>query len=207
LGPTAPILSPRYNEVAREFGLKKVELTVVISALPMARVVSFTGTVARVNVTNRLLEILNEDEMVFVIAHELSHHRDHHYLVRLVVGAGALAVYLIGLWWITRRLSPAGDAPPEGGGELGLFLRLLPVNIALAAVMTLPLCAFCRWQEIEADRAAVSVTEGAVAAIGALEKLERTVPGFVRTEFTLFSTHPSTQRRIRAIREESRWSD
>ena len=200
LGCSAPIMSPRYNQTARKFGLQRVEITVLHSLLPTAQILSFRGDVAEINVTNRLLELLNEEEMVYVIAHELSHHRDSHYPLRLVAAGVTLIVFLTGLWWLTRRLSPAGDAPPEGGAELGLFLRLLVVDFALAALLALPLSAFCRSQEIQADVAAVRVTKNPNAAVAALEKLEEAVPGFVRTEISAFSNHPSTAGRIDAIK-------
>jgi len=175
-----------------------------------------------VAVTTGLLERMNRVELEGVIAHEMSHIRNHDILVSTIAVVLAGVVVLMADWmlrgfWRIGGRRRGGDAPAMIIGVIGLVLVLLaPVFAQLMKF------AVSRRREMLADSSGIELTRYPPGLISALKKLrdDKTV---VRTgsratahlwiesplqrEGTgarswlnrMFDTHPPIEDRIKAL--------
>ncbi len=193
-------LSRAHLGLARRFGLRELNVRVLGGRAPAACVTSFSGDSARVIVSSGLNEMLEPEEMGFVIAHELSHHSLRHYPVRVGLAAAALLAYFLAAWLIGRRRDADDDSPPDWKDELEIFLRRLPLYLAAGILAAIGPLAICRAQETEADLYAVAISGDANAGRSALEKLARRLPSRRRNPLEFLSTHPDLEGRIARLR-------
>src|SRR5205814_6865362 len=80
---------------------------------------------ASVAVTEGLLQLMNDDELEGVIAHELSHVRNYDILISSVAATLAGAITWIAHWGLWFGSSDRDDRERGGGGILGLLLFFL----------------------------------------------------------------------------------
>lgn len=167
---------------------------------------------AAVAVTEGIMRMLSEDELEGVIAHELAHIKNRDILISSVAAtiAGAInMLYYFGLFF-------GGSDDDDGNPIVGLLM----IIIAPIAAMLIQI-AISRSREFGADRVGAGICGKPMSLASALENLERGVKripmnatptsahifivnplrgGGIRS---LFSTHPSTQERVRRLREMS----
>lgn len=175
-----------------------------------------------VTVTRGLLLALTDDELEAVLAHELSHIRNHdvRLLVVAVVFVGIFSfvgeVVFRGLMRGGVRVSGGGRGRNRegGGGGAGaaIIVALLIIAIAYALAVVIRF-ALSRNREFLADAGAVELTKNPDALITALRKvsgagtIER-APSELREMFFenaarfggALSTHPSIEARIAALK-------
>jgi heat shock protein HtpX len=168
---------------------------------------------AAVAATTGLLRTLNHQELAGVLAHELAHVRNRDTLIMTVTAtlAGALGMLAnFGLIFGGNR-----------DNQSGIVANLLAVILAPLAAMLVQF-AISRTREYQADRAGAEICGHPLWLASALQKLEQgarridNVPAernpatahlFIvnplhgRSFDSLFSTHPSTENRVRALRE------
>ena len=172
-----------------------------------------------ITVTRGLMNLLNDDEMEAVIAHELTHIRngDVRMMVFAMVIAGVVAFfaemffrYLSG--YRHSRSSSSSDEKSKGGAAAAIALAALLVAVAWALSLMIRL-ALSRSREFLADAGAAELTKNPDAMIAALRKIEGKgeipeAPSGVmemcldnpRSGFAdLFSTHPSVDVRVDAL--------
>jgi heat shock protein HtpX len=162
-----------------------------------------------------LLELMNDEELEGVIAHELSHVRNYDILISSVAATLAGAIL-----WVTRLGSWFGyggdDEEREGGRIVGLLLVILaPLGAWLLQM------ALSRQREYSADETGARMVGNPYGLINALQKLgayNNRIPTtsispttsalcIVKPMFgsgtltSLFSTHPPLEQRIAALRE------
>lgn len=169
-------------------------------------------------VTEGLLEKLNDKELEGVIAHELTHIRN--YDIKFVT----LAIVLVGLIAIISEIflrslffSNSGDKDNKNV----VFLIIGIVIAILAPILAnLVQLAISRKREYMADAGAVQLTRDNTGLINALKKIskyyetnEKTIANktvssmFISSPFSsksisnLFSTHPSTELRIKVLEQ------
>jgi heat shock protein HtpX len=170
---------------------------------------------ASVAVTQGLLELMNDEELEGVIAHELSHVRNYDILISSVAATLAGAITWIARWgmWFGGG---DDDERGRGSGVLGILLMILgPI-----AAMLLQL-ALSRQREYSADATGAQMVGNPYGLISALQKLgayNKQIPTtaispstsalcIVRPLFgggglsSLFSTHPPLEKRIAILRE------
>jgi heat shock protein HtpX len=210
---------PRLYEVmerlAAKANLPVPKLYVVPEAAPNAFATGRNPRHASVAVTEGLLQLMTDDELEGVIAHELSHVRNYDILISSVAAtiAGAIS-YLghIGLWFGGR------DDDREGGGVAGILMLILAPIAA-----TLLQLGISRQREYSADATGARMVGQPYGLISALQKLgaynkripTTTMPPttaalcIVKPMFgsetlsSLFSTHPPLEDRIAALRAMS----
>lgn len=210
-----PRLYAVMERLAAKANLPLPKLYVVPEAAPNAFATGRNPRHASVAVTQGLLELMNDDELEGVIAHELSHVRNYDILISSVAATLAGAITWIAHWgpWLG-----GGDDERErgGGGILGLLLFFLaPLGAFLLQL------ALSRQREYSADETGARMVGNPYGLISALQKLGayngriRTTaispstsslcivkPLFGRgTVTSLFSTHPPLADRIAALRE------
>lgn len=208
---------PRLYEVmerlAAKANLPVPKLYVVPDEAPNAFATGRNPRHASVAVTEGLLQLMNDDELEGVIAHELSHVRNYDILISSIAAtiAGAIT-YLarFGFWFGGR------DDEREGGGWSGVLMLIL----APIAAFLLQL-GISRQREYSADATGARMVGQPYGLISALQKLgayNQRIPTtavspttaalcIVKPMFgsetlsSLFSTHPPLEDRIAALRE------
>jgi heat shock protein HtpX len=175
---------------------------------------------ASVAVTQGLLEIMNDDELEGVIAHELSHVRNYDILVSSIAAtiAGAITYMAqMGQWAMIFGGGGRDRDDDRGGGGLS---ALLMIFLAPFAALLLQLF-LSRTREYAADETGARMVGQPYGLISALEKLgayNRRIPTtaispstsamcIVKPMFgsgtlsSLFSTHPPLEDRIAALKQ------
>ncbi len=209
---------PRLYEVMERLAAKAnipvPKLYVVPQAAPNAFATGRNPHHASVAVTQGLLELMTDDELEGVIAHELSHVRNYDILTSSVAATIAGAVtYLshFGMFFGGGR-----DDRDRGGG----FGALAMIILAPLAAMLLQL-GLSRGREFAADETGARMVGQPYGLISALQKLgayNKQIPTTAVSPSTaalcivqplfggatmsaLFSTHPPLSDRIAALRE------
>ena len=165
----------------------------------------FTGFGAnrRIVLFDTLVEQLSENELLAVVAHEMGHYKLHHIPQRIaisVIQTGVLFL-LLSVFLQVDGLFQAFyvDQPAVYTGLLFFGLLYSPVDLLLS----IPLNAWSRRHEFQADRFAVDTTNQAGALVGGLKRLAETNLSNLTPHpltVTLNYSHPPLLQRIDAPR-------
>jgi heat shock protein HtpX len=212
---------PRLYEVmerlAAKANLPVPKLYVIPEAAPNAFATGRNPRHASVAVTEGLLQLMTDDELEGVIAHELSHVRNYDILISSIAAtiAGAIT-YLARMGYWANLFGGGRDDDREGGGLAGILMLIL----APLAAFLLQL-GISRQREYSADATGARMVGQPYGLISALQKLgayNKRIPTtrlppttaalcIVKPLFgtealsSLFSTHPPLEDRIAALRE------
>src|SRR5438093_11966696 len=190
---------------------------VIPEAAPNAFATGRNPRHASVAVTEGLLQLMNDDEVEGVIAHELSHVRNYDILISSVAATLAGAITWIAHWgpWLG-----GGDRDDrERGGGVGILGLLLFFLAPLGAILLQ--LGLSRQREFSADETGACMVGQPYGLISALQKLgayNQRIPTsslspstsalcIVKPLFgsgtvsSLFGTHPPLEKRIQALRE------
>src|SRR5213080_3782463 len=215
-----PSLYAVMERLAAKANLPLPKLYVVPEAAPNAFATGRNPQHASVAVTEGLLELMNDEELEGVIAHELSHVRNYDILTSSIAAtiAGAIT-YLasMGRWaMLFGGFGRDRDDDREGGG----FAAILMIFLAPFAALLLQLFV-SRAREYSADETGARMVGQPYGLISALEKLgayNQRLPTTSLSPSTSalcivkplfgggawsspFSTHPPLEKRIQALRE------
>lgn len=164
--------------------------------------------------TEGILRNMSQDELEGVTAHELAHIKHRHMLVGTVAATMAGAIGLIAA--IARWGAILGTGGRDGDNNPIATLALAIVAPIMAMVIQM---AISRQNEFQADRTAAEIVgspDGLANALLRLEAGARQIPMRVNQAAAplaivnplrgggiskLFSTHPSTEERVRRLRE------
>jgi len=210
---------PRAYEVVERMtgrlGLPMPKMYVIPTDAPNAFATGRNPAHASVAVTHGILQILNDDELEGVLAHELGHVRNRDILTSSIAATLAGAITLLARmgWWAEMFGMGGGGDRRRGGGISALFMLIL----APIAAMLIQLWV-SRTREYEADATGAHITGNPYALASALEKLDAyskrvPMPGTASTahlfivqpllsreDFAgLFSTHPPIRKRIERL--------
>ncbi|HEY3448629.1 MAG TPA: zinc metalloprotease HtpX [Myxococcales bacterium] len=217
-----PWLHDLVGSLARRADLPAPRLFIIPTDAPNAFATGRSPSHAAVAVTEGILRILDRRELAGVLAHELSHVKNRDTLISTIAAtlAGVITqVARLAFWFGGSFLGGGRDRDDDrGGGVLGSLGMLI---VAPIAAMLLQL-AISRSREYGADASGAALSEDPDALADALEKLERgaqilpydrapaTAPLFIVNPLTgggllrMFSTHPSTEERVKRLRAMSR---
>src|SRR6267143_1809415 len=209
------------ERLAAKANIPVPKLYVVPDMAPNAFATGRNPNHASVAVTQGLLEIMNDDELEGVIAHELSHVRNYDILVSSIAAtiAGAIT-YLaqMGQWAMIFGGAGRDRDDDRGGGLAGILMLILAPFAAFLLQLGIS-----RQREYSADATGARMVGQPYGLISALQKLgaynkripTTTLPPttsalcIVKPMFgsdtfsSLFSTHPPLEDRIAALREMS----
>jgi heat shock protein HtpX len=213
-----PRLYAVMERLAAKASLPVPKLYVIPEPAPNAFATGRNPRHASVAVTEGLLELMTDDELEGVIAHELSHVRNYDILTSSIAAtiAGAIT-YLASMGRFAMIFGSGGDDDRERGGGLG---ALLMIFLAPIAAMMLQLF-LSRTREYSADETGARMVGQPYGLISALQKLgayNQRIPTTTVSPSTaalcivkpwfgsgtlssLFSTHPPLADRIEALRE------
>lgn len=168
---------------------------------------------AAVAATTGLLEALTREEIRGVMAHELAHVKNRDTLTMTVTATIAGAISSLANF---AMFFGGGDDRERPGGMIGALAIMILAPAAAALVQM----AISRSREYEADRVGAEIAGDPHALASALEKIERYARGTVNLQAernpatahlfisnplhgrgadNLFSTHPSTSNRVKAL--------
>lgn len=207
-----------YNIVERltqRAGIPMPKLYVIPTESPNAFATGRSPKHASVAVTEGVLNLLSDDELEGVIAHELSHVRNRDILISSIAAtlAGAITFLARMFAWGAMFGGYGGRDRDRGGGGLGGLLMLILAPIAAMLIQL----AISRSREYQADESGAHLVGNPYGLASALQKLDaysRRVP-MVATPSTahlfiiqpllgmsfgsLFSTHPPIAKRIEKL--------
>jgi len=203
-----------YNVVERltqKIGLPMPKIYVIPMESPNAFATGRNPNHASVAVTQGILNLLNDEELEGVLAHELGHVRNRDILISSIAATLAGAVTYLARFGMF--FGGMGDRDERRGGGMGALLMLIVAPIAAMLIQL----AVSRSREYEADHTGAGFTGNPYALASALSKLDaysRRVP-MMATPSTahlfivqpllgmnfgnLFSTHPPIAKRIERL--------
>jgi heat shock protein HtpX len=217
-----PRLYAVMERLAAKANLPVPQLYVIPEEAPNAFATGRNPRHASVAVTQGLLELMNDEELEGVIAHELSHVRNYDILVTSIAAtiAGAITYLAHMAQWGMFFGGYGGerDDDREGGG--GGFAAIAMMILAPFAALMLQLF-LSRTREYSADETGARMVGQPYGLISALQKLgayNQRIPTTALAPTTaalcivkpligggglasLFSTHPPLEERIAALRQ------
>jgi heat shock protein HtpX len=210
----APQLYRMVRDLTQMSNMPMPRLYMTPDAQPNAFATGRNERHAAVAVTQGITQILSEDELRGVLAHELAHIKNRDILIGSVAAAVAMGITFIARMAMFGAMF--GGSDDEDGGGLGALLLIILAPIAAMLIQF----AISRSREFEADRVGARLTGTGEPLARALEKLQATakkVPmnvhpaqaqayivnplsGRTRQFAHLFSTHPPVEERIARLR-------
>jgi heat shock protein HtpX len=212
-----PRLAVIVADLAGRAGMPMPELYVAPTAQPNAFATGRNPRHAAVCVTQGALDLLDDEELRGVLAHELSHVANRDILIGSIAAAIAMALTLV------ARVAMWGTLFGGGRGRRGNPIGLLAMALLAPLAALVMQMAISRSREFEADRSGADLLGSGEALARALDRIDataRAVPMPVdpahatayivnplagrRVAFAqLFATHPPTAERIARLHAET----
>ena len=216
----APQVYEMVQTLSSRAGLPMPKLFVIPKEAPNAFATGRNPEHAVVAVTQGLLNIMDRDEVMGVLAHELAHVKNRDILIGSIAATMAGAIIILAN---IARFSAIfggrglGDSR-EGGGAIGLIAMSILAPVAAMIIQM----AISRSREYLADATGAGFAGNPQGLARALEKLGRyskripmdanpsTAHMFIvnplsgKSVMSLFSTHPPLEERIARLRGNSR---
>jgi len=210
VGPGPPLYET-VAKLAQRAGLPMPRCYTIPDASPNAFATGRSPQHAAVAATEGILQILNDDELEGVLAHELSHVKHRDILtssVAATLAASIMMVSRLAMFWGAGR-----DDDRQGANPVALLATMILAPIAAMLIQA----AISRSREYDADAGGAALAghpDGLVSALRKIEAVAKRVPLdanpatahlFIVKPFSvqgllgLFSTHPPTDQRIAAL--------
>jgi heat shock protein HtpX len=198
------------SQLAQRAGLPQPRCFVIPTQSPNAFATGRNPEHAAVAATEGILELLNDEELEGVLAHELSHVKHRDILTSSVAATIAAAIMMVSRF---AMFFGARDDDRRGGNPIALLATVILAPIAAMLIQM----AISRSREYDADAGGVAIVgtpNGLVSALQKLDAASKMVPLdanpatahlFIIKPFSvsglagLFSSHPPTKDRIDAL--------
>lgn len=202
------------SRLAARAGLPQPRCYVIPQQSPNAFATGRDPQHAAVAATAGILQLLDDDELEGVLAHELSHVKHRDILTSSVAATIAAAIMMISRF--AMFFGGARDDDRRGGNAIALIATMILAPIAAMLIQM----AISRSREYDADAGGASLAGTPAGLVSALRKLDaasKVVPLdanpatahlFIVKPFSvsglagLFSSHPPTDARIAALLHE-----
>ncbi len=214
VGPEHP-LHRMVGRLARQADLPMPKVYVIPNASPNAFATGRNPQHAAVAATEGVMRLLDERELEGVIAHELAHVKHRDILISSVAATIAAAIMMIANMARFAAFFGGFGGRDDRGGANPLTLLATIIVAPLAAMLIQ--AAISRSREFAADAGGARIAGSPYGLADALKKIEMAskqapldanpatahmfiIKPFSRAAlFSLFSTHPPTEERIRAL--------
>jgi heat shock protein HtpX len=208
----APEIYGIVRDLAQRDQIPMPKVYIVNTPMPNAFATGRDPAHAAVAVTSGILKILDRNELSGVIAHELSHVKNRDTLISAMAAtiAGVITYMAQMAQW---SLLFGGGRDDDGGNIIGALATIILAPIAAMIIQM----AISRGREFGADEGGARICGKPTALASALAKLEGSSRGvkadvnpatahmFIvnplsgKAMASLFSTHPSTEERIKRL--------
>lgn len=216
---TAPQIHEIIEKLADRARIPVPKVYIVNSGVPNAFATGRNPQNAAVAVTTGLLNILNLHEIEGVLAHELAHVINRDTLISTVVSSFVGAIYYMAdmlRWAMIFGGSSRDDENGDSGSSALGYLFVIIVAPLIAMILQM---AISRSREYKADYYGAKLAGDNAGLMSALIKLEQgnrlnhnfstpatssmciVNPFSGRTLFSLFSTHPATEDRLKELQK------
>jgi heat shock protein HtpX len=202
-------------QLAMRAGLPQPKVYIIPDASPNAFATGRNPQHAAVAATEGLLRALDDEELAGVIAHELAHVKHRDILISSVAATIAAAIMMVSRFAFFFGGSRDNE---RGSNPIALLATVILAPIAAMLIQAF----ISRTREFAADAGGAQIAGHPMGLVRALQKIEavaRRVPldanpatshMFIVKPFSgagllgLFSTHPPTEARVRALMSLSR---
>jgi heat shock protein HtpX len=200
------------EQMTQRIGLPMPKIYVIPNDSPNAFATGRNPQHASVAVTQGILNLLNDDELAGVLAHELGHVRNRDILTSSIAATLAGAITILARFGMFFGGGDGRDR--DRGGGMGALFMLILAPIAATLIQL----AVSRAREYEADATGAHMTGNPYALASALQKLDAysrrlpmgaspstahlfiVAPLISGASFAnLFSTHPPIAKRIERL--------
>jgi heat shock protein HtpX len=210
-----PELHAMVSRLSQQADVPKPKVAVADSRVPNAFATGRTPSNSAVAVTTGIMNTLNEEELEGVLAHELAHIKNRDVMVMTIASFLSTIAFLVVRfgWWF-------GGGRRENGGVIVAILASLVVWIVSFFLIR----ALSRYREYAADRGGAVITGNPSALASALLKISGEMDNVpqddmreqaemnaffiipIKSGFVgrIFSTHPSTEKRVERLRDLER---
>jgi len=206
------------KELSRNAGIPMPRLYIIPTDVPNAFATGRNENHAAIAVTEGLISLLDRDEIAGVISHELSHIRHHDTLIMTLAATFATAISYLAQ--AAQWAAIFGGGRDNEGRSNNPFVLIATIVIAPLAASLIQM-ALSRSREFLADASGAEISGKPLALACALQKLDsysrrKVIPHAKPTSSglfiinplaavggyaTLFSTHPSTEERVKKLHE------
>lgn len=209
-----PDLVGLVRQLTMQAGMPMPRVYLIDAPTPNAFATGRNPEHAAVAATTGIMRILTREELMGVMAHELSHVRHRDILISSIAATMAGAItYLANMAQWAAIFGGGRDRDDDGGGMFGLLAMAIVAPLAAMLIQM----AISRSREYEADRGGAELSRNPLYLAGALKKLQlanQQIPlqanpasahMFIVNPLTggglmsLFSTHPPLEERVRRL--------
>ncbi|HEY0875766.1 MAG TPA: zinc metalloprotease HtpX [Vicinamibacterales bacterium] len=210
VGPDHPLYQ-MVGRLVQRANLPMPKVYIIPDPSPNAFATGRNPSNAAVAATEGIMRVLNEQELEGVMAHELAHVKNRDILISSIAATIAAAIMLFARF----AMFFGGGRDERGGGSNPFVLLAMMILAPIAALMVQ--MAISRSREFIADATGAQIAGSPYGLANALKKIEAVAKGipmdanpatehmFIVKPFTggglmsLFSSHPSTEKRIQAL--------
>jgi heat shock protein HtpX len=217
----APELYQMVGELVNKASLPMPKVYIMENETPNAFATGRNPEHAVVAVTTGILRILSKEELMGVIAHELSHIKHRDILVSTIAATMAGAISMLASMARWGAMFGGARSDDEEGGGGGNILVVLLVSIFASIAAMLIQMAISRSREYLADEGGAHLAHplSLAKALGKLEMASQRIPMEAHPStahmfivnplrgggvLSLFSTHPPIEERIARLEEMAR---
>jgi heat shock protein HtpX len=217
----SPVLYQIVGELVNKASLPMPKVYMIDNDTPNAFATGRNPEHAAVAVTTGILRILSKEELMGVIAHELSHIKHRDILISTIAATMAGAISMLASMARWGAIFGGGRSNDEEGGGGGNFLVVILVSIFASIAAMLVQMAISRSREYMADEGGAHLAHplSLAKALGKLEIAAQRVPMEANPStahmfivnplrgggvLSLFSTHPPIEERIAKLEEMAR---
>ena len=228
----APDLHGTVDRLCALANMPKPRVAIADTDMPNAFATGRNSKNAVLCVTTGLLRRLDQKELEGVIAHEMSHVAHKDVVVMTIASfVGIIAALLVRFAFYGELFGGGGRGRGGGnnnnGGALPIMLIVMAVGVVVYAISFLLIRLLSRYRELAADRAGALLTGQPSALASALTKVSGAMSAIPTRDLrqaqalnafyfapalksdtvslsTVFSTHPSLERRLQQLSEISK---
>ena len=218
----APGLHKMVDRLSQAAGIPKPKVAISDLGVPNAFATGRSQKHAAVAVTKGLMDILSEEELEGVLAHEISHIKTKDVVVMTYASFFLIVAATLSTWLMFSAIF-GGMGRGRGGGGNGhsIIMMALLVTFIVRILGGMLVATLSRYREFSADRGAAALTRRPMALASALQRIQGSVakvpkddlrkaegmnaffimPAMGRGMTELFSSHPPTEKRVQRLRE------
>jgi heat shock protein HtpX len=213
-----PDLHRKITRLSQQADLPKPKVAVADSRVPNAFATGRSQKNSAVCVTTGLLRTLDDEELEGVLAHELAHVKNRDVMVMTIASFLSTLAFIIVRWgWLF------GGGDNRGGNQAPVLVAIV-VSLVVWVISFLLIRLLSRYREFAADRGGAAITGKPGALASALVTIDSGMDRVPKEDLRdtaemnaffvipirsgvvgrLFSTHPSTEKRVERLRKLER---